>query len=497
MKQYALYLRKSRADVEAEARGEGETLAKHRAALTAYAKQRGLFIAKEYAEIVSGDTIAARPQMQQLLEDVKSGLYDGVIVNDVDRLGRGDSIDQEIIKYTFAAANCLIITPHRDIDPSSPTDQDTLDFGMFLARFEYRKIKQRMQEGRARSVASGNWIQSIAPYGYARKHENGRIFLVPDPDEAPIVKMIYDMRINDNIGGYAIASKLNAMGIHSRKNMTFSHIVINHILANPVYTGQLVYGLTKNVQIVNSDGTRSVIQKKTSNPIIIENAHEAIISKEVFEQAQRKLSPPPINVGHKMANPLCSLVYCSFCGKSLKMYKSEGKTMMLKCWTPGCKTSGKALSYVENAIMETLRTWCAQYETPQIKEQKKTDNALDLLQKQRASLDNQYKRAQELVELGVYSVAEFIQRRDQITQQIETIDQAIARQSIPTKETAISNNIPQIKYVLEAYPYAKTAEEKNKLLKTVLSKVIYHKTERNGKLTLEVLPYVDDTRVTI
>ena len=118
MNQYALYLRKSRADMDAEARGDGETLAKHRAALTAYARNRGLLIVREYAEIVSGDSIAARPQMQQLLEDVKSGMYAGVIVNDVDRLGRGDSIDQEIIKLTFAAAHTLIITPYSDIDPN-------------------------------------------------------------------------------------------------------------------------------------------------------------------------------------------------------------------------------------------------------------------------------------------------------------------------------------------------------------------------------------------
>lgn len=90
MEQYALYLRKSRADLDAEQRGEGETLAKHRAALTDFAHRRGLMIVREYAEIVSGDSIAARPQMQTLLDDVKRGTYAGVIVNDIDRLGRGD-----------------------------------------------------------------------------------------------------------------------------------------------------------------------------------------------------------------------------------------------------------------------------------------------------------------------------------------------------------------------------------------------------------------------
>ena len=172
MNAYAIYLRKSRADMDAEARGEGETLAKHRKALNEYARQRGLLVVREYAEIVSGDSISARPQMQALLEDVKRGLYAGVIVNDVDRLGRGDSIDQEIIKLTFAASHTLIITPYSDIDPTSIQDGDMLDFRMFFARTEYKMITRRMTQGRARSAASGNWVSGLAPYGYKiAKHD--------------------------------------------------------------------------------------------------------------------------------------------------------------------------------------------------------------------------------------------------------------------------------------------------------------------------------------
>ena len=147
MNQYALYLRKSRADIDAEARGEGETLAKHRAALNEYARRRGMLIVREYAEIVSGDSIAARPQMQALLADVKAGMYAGVIVNDVDRLGRGDSIDQEIIKLTFAASHTLIITPTKDIDFANNTDEDLYDFKAFFARTEYKMISSRMAQG--------------------------------------------------------------------------------------------------------------------------------------------------------------------------------------------------------------------------------------------------------------------------------------------------------------------------------------------------------------
>ena len=70
MQSYAIYLRKSRADIEAEAKGEGETLARHHAQLMELARRRNLNITKIYKEIVSGENIAARPQMQLLLADM-------------------------------------------------------------------------------------------------------------------------------------------------------------------------------------------------------------------------------------------------------------------------------------------------------------------------------------------------------------------------------------------------------------------------------------------
>ena len=78
MAQYCVYLRKSRADAEAERRGEGETLARHEAALTALAERLCIVISKIYREVVSGETIAARPVMRQLLGEVEQGLWDGV-----------------------------------------------------------------------------------------------------------------------------------------------------------------------------------------------------------------------------------------------------------------------------------------------------------------------------------------------------------------------------------------------------------------------------------
>ena len=77
---YAIYLRKSRKDLDAEAMGEGETLSRHLDILKALAKRMELNVVKVYAEVVSGESIDARPQMQELLRDVETGIYDVILL---------------------------------------------------------------------------------------------------------------------------------------------------------------------------------------------------------------------------------------------------------------------------------------------------------------------------------------------------------------------------------------------------------------------------------
>ena len=98
---FCMYLRKSRADAEAEARGEGETLARHEKALLEVSKRGHYNVTEIYREVVSGETIAARPVMQRLLSEVEQGAWEGVLVMEVERLARGDTIDQGIVAQTF------------------------------------------------------------------------------------------------------------------------------------------------------------------------------------------------------------------------------------------------------------------------------------------------------------------------------------------------------------------------------------------------------------
>ena len=121
MERYAKYLRKSRKDMEAEAHGAGETLKKHEIILDNLSNSLG--IKREqidvFREVVSGDSIASRPVMQQLLELVEQGVYKGVFVVEVERLARGNTLDQGTVANAFQYSNTKIITPIKIYDPSN------------------------------------------------------------------------------------------------------------------------------------------------------------------------------------------------------------------------------------------------------------------------------------------------------------------------------------------------------------------------------------------
>ena len=135
---YAIYLRKSRADLEAEKLGEGETLARHRKILEELAARKEFYIGEIYEELESGDTIAGRPKMQKLIEDCYKGKYKGILVVEVTRLSRGSQGDAQTImdclKYANVNNDVLVITPTKTYDVAhSQKDEEYMEFELYVA----------------------------------------------------------------------------------------------------------------------------------------------------------------------------------------------------------------------------------------------------------------------------------------------------------------------------------------------------------------------------
>ena len=135
MEQYAKYLRKSRFDRDYAELSVEETLKRHEAILDKMAGERGYHIAKTYYEVVSGESIAARPEIQRLLEEVNAGVYAGVLVVDVERLARGNGADQAYISQVFQFSGTKIITPTKAlIEGHNMSDRPVLRRKLFQNR---------------------------------------------------------------------------------------------------------------------------------------------------------------------------------------------------------------------------------------------------------------------------------------------------------------------------------------------------------------------------
>lgn len=506
---YAIHLRKSRADLEAEARGEGESLARHKKTLLALAERRGYDVLEIYSEgIVSGDRLSERPEMRRLLADVAAGRYDGVLDMEIARLTRGDLMDQALILNTFKYSGTKVITPDRIYNLADDYDEDYLQTDMMHARRELKHTKKRLQRGRNESAAEGLW-QSPAPFGYRKvKIPRGKGWtLEPDPDAAPLVRMIFEMYVHDNVGGGKIAERLNALGSTTAKGNPWTANAVGQLSRNPVYIGKVRWNdRVSTPRII--DGQVVVKREKNPNAVPAEGKHPAIIPLDLWEAAQRSRKSHDRTRTHNAApvrNPLAGLVFCSECSKSMIRKDNGGsygsKYDLLRCTTKGCPTKAAALSIVESALLDTLTGWVYAYGNDTTPPADRPDPRKAAIAAARANLQRlaaQRDRIFAAYEDGAYDTVMFVQRRDAKDAEIAAAQQALAdleADTTPTVEECIRLQIPAIRTALQLYAAASDPQDKNRILKTVVARVEYKKTVRcyrnqdpSKELSLDVTP---------
>jgi site-specific DNA recombinase len=506
---YCIYLRKSRADAEAEARGEGETLARHETTLLNLAKRQKINITQIYREIVSGETISARPVMQQLLREVEQGVWDGVLVMEVERLARGDTIDQGIVAQAFKYADTKIITPVKTYDPNNEFDEEYFEFGLFMSRREYKTINRRLQRGRLASVNEGKYLGNKPPFGYERiKIPNDKGYTLKiNKQQAKTVKQIFDWFVNGyphadgtvtQYGVSLIVRQLNETCVPTSTGRDWVPATIYGILTNPVYIGLIRWGSRATVKTV-SDGIvkRSRPRAEENEYTLAKGLHPPIIAKELFEAAQRKLKEnrnSPVNIDKFIKNPLSGIIVCSKCDrKMVRRPYNNGTPDYLICPYTSCDTVSSDLETVENAVLSALRIWLIKFKknwdlidtTSDIKKAiAMQQESVTSLQKELEKIDFQQSKAFELVEQGIYTTDIFLSRTRILTERKEQIKKQLkSLQENLEKEIKLSMQkddiIPKIENVLSSYHLCNTAQEKNILLKSVIDKVIYIKTKRN------------------
>lgn len=504
--QYCIYLRKSRADQEAEARGEGETLARHEKILLETAQRMQLNIVTIYREIVSGETIAARPVMQRLLQEVEQGLWTGVLVMEIERLARGDTMDQGLVAQTFKFSGTKIITPIKTYDPTNEMDEEYFEFGLFMSRREYKTINRRLQSGRLASAKEGNYLGNVPPYGYTRiKSPQGKGYtLAIQPEEAPVVQQIFQLYTKGELqpngswqplGASLIAQTLNQRQIPPRKGPFWSAATIRGILANPVYIGKIRWNHRPAVKkMVQGALQTSRPQRSADQCLLVQGKHPAIIDTTTWQAAQTKCKAhTPLPRQKTIQNPLAGLVKCGCCGRTMVRRPNPNYPDVLMCPEPQCPNVSAKLSLVEAAILDSLKDWLANYQltwqtTPSQDQEEHLSlqqQAIQQLEKELQKLNQQQNQIHDLLEQGVYDVETFLRRHQILTEKIDQTTTAKSQleekyQQAQTYAKSQQTLVPKINHLLSVYAELTSAQAKNDLLKTVLKKVTYTK-ENKGR----------------
>lgn len=513
---YAIYLRKSRRDLDAEALGESETLARHLAILKALAQRMELNVSRIYAEVVSGDSIDARPQMQQMLRDVESGIYDGVLVVEVERLARGDTSDQGRVAKTFKFSNTMIITPSKTYDPNNEFDEEYFEFGLFMSRREYQTIRRRLNAGRIASCKEGKYIGNIPPYGYARKKlpkEKGWTLEII-PEQARAVRLIFDWYQNGLSGlpvGYSrIAEELNHLGIKSPSDGPWHPQSIKSILRNPVYAGYIKFGYRKEEKRV-VDGKILRSRPLNTNYSLYPGIHEAIISTDTWDAVHNRMakrSAPSAKKKLQQQNPLSGLVRCSCCHRTMQRRPHQsGRRASLICITKNCNTVSSDLDMVEQRILDALDTWLFSETLPDPDQLPDRTDQTELLQQAvrscREDLQNadlQLQKQYDLLEKGIYDEETFFERsammknkKAELTAKLKNLQRDLQREI--EQNDSVRNLLPTLQTIHDTYWTIQNPAIQNHLLKEVIDHVEYTKSEngrwgRPDNFSLKIYPRV-------
>lgn len=483
---YAIYLRKSRADAEAEARGEGETLARHQNILLDLAKRKNLDIGAIYKELVSGETIAARPEVQKLLEEVSAGKWNGVICMEVERLARGDTIDQGIVAQAFKCSNTLIVTPSKTYDPSNEYDEEYFEFNLFMSRREYKTIRRRMTAGRIASVREGNYIGSIAPYGYKKTQLPDKSFtLEPEPQEAEIVKLIFDLYIEQHMGASKIATYLNSIGTAPRKSESWDASSVRPILSNPVYCGFVRWN-TRPIIKAYANGKYINTRPRSAKGEVHKGKHEPIISEEMWNKANdimqsHKQQQNPFD--KPLQSQYAKLMFCGLCGRAMVRRPYKNKPAMYMCINKSCGCMASDEDDITELVMHSIADHLVDIENmingnvkPNSKD-KKAETARKVLTNEIELLNKRKKKLYDFLEREVYTEEMFAERFADITKRIS--DRQAALDKLPKEKADIDlyEYSMEIRSVLDTYSKNNPADENNELLSRIIRKINYTKTE--------------------
>lgn len=366
------YLRKSRSDDPLKS--VEEVLENHESILDEWAeKNLGGKVPEEnkYREVVSGETLKERPEIQRLLKRIESPKIKAVKVVEPQRLTRGDLEDVGRLMKLLKHTNTLVITPNRIYNLRDEYDWDAFERELKRGNEFLEYTKKILNRGRLLSVSQGNYLGSMPPYGYTKtKVLEGRKkcpTLIENKEEANVVRMIFDMYVNQDLGRNTICRKLDELGVKPPRGKHWSPETLQDMIANVHYIGKVKWNWRKTITIVeDSEIIQTRPKAKVGEFLIYDGKHEAIIPEDIFNAAREKQGRRHrVKSDAKLRNPFAGLLFCK-CGRAIVMqtYQKSGTlAMRLACHGQvHCQTGSCSYEEILDRVCEALKQCIEDFE---------------------------------------------------------------------------------------------------------------------------------------
>ena len=302
---------------------EGYSLDAQKKAIEREAQYRGMTIVGEYSdEGKSGKDIKGRPEFQRMMADIESK-KDGVtfvLVYKLSRFGRNAAdILSSVKKMKLYGVH--LISVEEGLDSSVSTGKIVIAVLSAMAEVERDNILIQTQSGRIEKAAQGLYNGGLTPYGYDLDEESQKLVVVPE--EAEIVKLIFDKYANTDYGPSGVAEMLNNMGYkkvvkRSHEVDYFTRAFILRVIKNPVYLGHVAYG--KTTSKAKEDDPENSVRIEVDDYILTKDVHEPIVTQEIWDAAQEKRISMKGKKEKKEEDHeyiLSGLLKCPLCGRTL------------------------------------------------------------------------------------------------------------------------------------------------------------------------------------
>ncbi len=327
----ALYCRLS---IEDGRENESMSISNQKALLRDFAEKNGLLDYEFYVDDGYTGRNFNRPSFQRMIADIEAGKVNCVITKDLSRLGRNYIEAGSYIEVFFPRHNVRYIAITDGVDSVNRQEMDITPFKNILNDLYSRDISKKVQAGWMVRSRQGKFVGGPTPYGLMRD-PNDHGHLIIDPETAPTVKLVFDLASNGygmmRIAKYLLEHKIPITRVKGPiesdvRYYSWGNSVISKMLRNPVYKGDHV--VCKCHQKAIRSNTYNFVPRDEWE--IIENCHEAIVSREQWDRVQKLIDRRPTISGENRCpfyNLFHGLVYCATCGKSMQVrYEKVGRT---------------------------------------------------------------------------------------------------------------------------------------------------------------------------